>query len=64
MMGARLLALPCPFCGGSPEIQPWHGGPRTKRLISCVNEACLVGPMVTGDTEKKAVAAWNTREQP
>jgi len=53
---------PCPFCGEAPEIEPWHGGAPTKKLISCQNEDCEVGPSVTGETEDEAVAYWNTRK--
>ena len=54
-------ALPCPFCGFLPEIKRWHGGPRSKRLIGCANEGCVVSPHVTGDTEEQAIAFWNRR---
>lgn len=53
--------LDCPFCGHRPDIEKWHGGPQSKRRIFCWNERCAVGPGVTGDTRKKAVARWNTR---
>ena len=53
--------LPCPFCGAPPEIEPWHGGPRTKRRIGCANEQCPVEPAVTGDTEAEAAARWHQR---
>ncbi len=53
--------LPCPFCGIIPIIEPWHGGGPLKRLISCVNEDCGVGPSVSGATRMKAIAKWNTR---
>lgn len=53
--------LPCPFCGAQPELEPWHGGPPTKRLVWCGNEACAVAPMVTGDTKAEAIARWNQR---
>jgi len=52
----------CPFCGHFPQIEPWHGGAPTKRLISCSNEACEVGPMVCGETEKEAIRYWNHRK--
>ena len=53
--------LCCPFCGTIPEIEPWHGGGARKRLISCVNEDCTVGPFVTGTTKARAIAHWNRR---
>lgn len=51
----------CPFCGASPEIQYWHGGKPTKRMISCSGTECEVCPGVTGDTECEAVARWERR---
>lgn len=53
-------ALPCPFCGSMADIQFWHGGRPTKRLISC-HDDCGVGPSVTGETRKEALANWNRR---
>lgn len=65
-----LLMKPCPFCGGEPTMQPWHGGLPTKKLITCTNAGfydedggCSVGPSVTGETDEEAVASWNRRSQ-
>ena len=57
---------PCPFCGRKPMIQSWHGGKATKKKISCSAEyvdECAVVPMVTGETKKEAIKAWNTRSK-
>lgn len=63
-------ALPCPFCGGRVLIEPWHGGKRTKVMLSCDNRSdatgpdgvvCEVGPCVTGETRAEALRRWNTR---
>jgi hypothetical protein len=64
-------ALPCPFCGAPAQIQYWHGGKPTKRLIGCsgVHDTlmrqspvtCHVGPSVTGETEAQALKRWNAR---
>lgn len=68
--------LPCPFCGGKPNIEPWHGGKPTKMMISCPGVyansimghgeevTCETAPMVTGETKKEAIKNWNTRAQP
>jgi len=57
-----MTILPCPFCGSQPMIEPWHGGPKTKRLIGCQNDGgCAVQPAVTGKTRKEAIAHWNQR---
>lgn len=53
--------LPCPFCGAPPTIQPWHGGKRTKRMVSCQNDGCDVTPSITGETKDEARERWNKR---
>lgn len=55
-------ALPCPWCGSTPSIQPWHGGGPNKRMVSCSDEFCRVGPSVTGSNRARAIAAWNSRK--
>lgn len=53
--------LLCPFCGTLPIIVPWHGdGPR-KRMVMCRADECPITPGVTGSTEARAIAKWNTR---
>ena len=51
----------CPFCGSMPAIEPWHGGPKSKRMIHCESEECYVNPGVTGKTAAEAVEKWNER---
>ena len=53
-----MKVLRCPFCGITPNIQPWHGGKKTKRLISCDNDNCQVQPAVTGETAAEAYKNW------
>lgn len=53
--------MACPFCGGAPTIEPWHGGAKTKRMVSCVAEDCHANPRVTGRTPKIARERWNRR---
>lgn len=61
--------LPCPFCGGPAEFEPWHGGASTKVLISCAGTGhgsedggCDVAPAVTGETFDEARYHWNRRK--
>jgi hypothetical protein len=58
------FSLPrCPFCGSGAEVQFWHGGRPSKRMISCsgnLNE-CDVRPAVTGETLKEARERWGRR---
>jgi len=59
----RIPIKPCPFCGAAPVVRPWHGGPKTKRMIACENEAgCYVLPKITGRTRGVAVQCWNQRD--
>jgi len=55
--------LPCPFCGGEAEMQPWHGGGPDKQLVGCadLNGECEARPAVTGESPAEAIACWNTR---
>lgn len=66
-------ALPCPFCGAPAQIQYWHGGKPTKRMISCSGQGdtlmrgkrpieCHVSPSVTGETRAEALRRWNGRK--
>jgi hypothetical protein len=55
---------PCPFCGSSAEMEPWHGGGPNKQMISCSSETCEVSPMMTGETPAEAIAVWNMRTDP
>jgi hypothetical protein len=58
---SRFEARMCPFCGESAEIQPWHGGGKNKRMVSCSNEYFHVSPEVTGESRRTALARWNLR---
>jgi hypothetical protein len=62
------VARPCPFCGEQPHATPWHGGERSKLMISCPGGTgdgdCDVVPSVTGQDWLEALARWNTRKPP
>jgi hypothetical protein len=60
-MSKLIQPLPCPFCQVLPVIESWHGGPLTRKLVSCRNELCHASPSVIGDTRKDAVLTWNDR---
>ena len=51
---------PCPFCGG--EATTTKKGPIRNQWweVVCVSGECDTAS-ITGDTEKAAIAAWNTR---
>jgi hypothetical protein len=61
---AQTTALACPFCGGAPTIEPWHGGGPQKHAVHCDNVRCWVQPMVTGPRLSSAVERWNVRGAP
>jgi Lar family restriction alleviation protein len=49
---------PCPFCGGTGELEVGSIG--RIRLVVCNNNDCLVeGPI--GHSRDEAIAAWNRR---
>jgi hypothetical protein len=66
-------ADPCPFCGSPAQIEFWHGGRPSKRMVSCSNQGdtlfrpagrhigCHASPSVTGETKAQALDRWNTR---
>jgi hypothetical protein len=63
----RAEALPCPFCGEQPTIEPWHGGGPKKRMVSCPGEdatgyQCFVTPSVSGGSAEVALKRWNWRK--
>jgi hypothetical protein len=56
--------LQCPFCGGIPKVEPWHGGGPDKHLVHCTTLRCHVGPGCSGETKDQAVNRWNRRAKP
>lgn len=65
-------ADPCPFCGAPAQIEFWHGGKPSKRMVSCSGQGntlmrgkrpitCHVSPSVTGETKAQALDRWNMR---
>jgi hypothetical protein len=60
-MESKIKLLPCPFCGGQAHMEPWHGGGPNKRMISCIEDNCMVNPQVTGSNSRLAARSWNTR---
>lgn len=51
------LALPCPFCNGTPELVPLQGG---IVLVQCSDCGALGSKQMN---DSAAIAAWNTRKQ-
>lgn len=63
----------CPFCGGAPNVEPWHGGRPTRVMISCPGtfansifghgrkKSCRVAPQVVGETPALAKKYWSQR---
>lgn len=54
--------MPCPFCGTSPVVVPWHGGGPRKTMVACESDDCWINPDVTGSTRKEAIRRWNDRD--
>lgn len=57
-------ALPCPFCGATPEVNEWPDYPRLGAQVACTNDACEVSAhtdMESGCTRAYAIATWNRR---
>lgn len=54
---------PCPFCGKTPIMEPWHGGDKYRVMVSCINESCHVRPGVVEESESQAIEFWNKREK-
>jgi hypothetical protein len=51
----------CPFCDAPAQIQYWHGGRPSKRLVSCSGDDCDINPSVTGETKAEAIEKWERR---
>ncbi len=64
----RSKAKPCPFCGSSPDISPWHGGGPYKTAVSCEGDVatswCPTFPSCTAESPESAVERWNARAAP
>jgi hypothetical protein len=67
----HLTPLPCPFCGGRPEILPKDPGVSGSAWgrVSCLNEGCQARPAVEhyggGDfphDDSTMTSAWNKRQ--
>ena len=61
---ARGEPVPCPFCGRTPIVEPWHGGRPDKHVVHCdFEDRCKANPMVVGETKPEAIRNWNTRPE-
>lgn len=49
--------LPCPFCGGVPQIGETMG----THYVICANDQCAIGPNAEEYTRGNVIAAWNRR---
>jgi Lar family restriction alleviation protein len=56
---------PCPFCGGNAEIRMFINDGEKRYYTACFNDTCAIRPhsITTFKTQKKAIAAWNTRAE-
>lgn len=56
--------LPCPFCGGEPEVEPSYrrgqNEPSTV-VVACRSDDCTVAVGARGDTVEEATKRWNER---
>ena len=52
--------LPCPFCGGEPELTKFSG--ISAYEVECVSPSCRLHVLSNlTETEEEAVRIWNTR---
>ena len=58
--------LSCPFCGEKMSMHHDHSQHKWGYFMACENEKCSVRPtqMARHDSEKEAMASWNTRAHP
>lgn len=57
--------LPCPFCGATVEMEPYHHQTRAStNFIRCRNLDCNVMVETNNGDEAEAIAAWNRRSVP
>jgi hypothetical protein len=54
--------LPCPFCGGVPELNDYRTAPAGAWVMVHRAKGCVIAPLVDQfPTEEAAIAAWNRR---
>lgn len=58
--------MSCPFCGQTPEVEPWGGGGPDRVIIYCPTgqmdgDPVCASPQVVGENPLQAATFWNTR---
>ena len=53
---------PCPFCGGTPDLDDYRDKPAAAWVLVHRSRTCPIAPIIQSfSTGEKAVAAWNPR---
>ena len=53
---------PCPFCGGTPDLDDYRDKPAAAWVLVHRSRACPIAPMIQSfPTGEAASKAWNTR---
>ena len=56
------MLKPCPFCGGTPELNDYTDKPVCAWVLSHRAKGCMIAPLIENfPSQQSALSAWNTR---